>query len=490
MHRLSFSFLLSFIFTLFLFIPGKAHVDADTLDLYWFTSKPFIYEDDEGNLTGIEYEMLIRFQESMEENGSSIVLNWIKAERFSSILERIKTPDNLNVMGVSALSITDSRLEYADFTTTYFPDITVLVSSEGTPIVKSFDEMDEMLNSMNAVTIKGTKYQALLERMQDQFKSSFEIEFIESDLNILETIYQSDNKFGFIDIPIYLLIIQSGREVTRQNFFTSQGLGYGFILPKESSWKHHLDEFLEDEQFQNEIQSIITKYLVSELYSFIDDIYLGGELGDSLLTKEKEMQLEMMKNVNLRLEQEVAVRRILIVSTAISVLLLIVIGYLFYNNQRSTAQVIGQKDQIEEQQADIRQKNEQLMNRNAQLVALNEEKNNLVRILAHDIRSPLSQIIMVTDIINQNMERDLTETEAKMLKQVTANAERINKMVGKILDVDGLEGNRMKVLNERVDVRDVVRDIMQRYRPIAAKKNIDLVAKFNEHHNIIRTDHL
>jgi len=202
------------------------------------------------------------------------------------------------------------------------------------------------------------------------------------------------------------------------------------------------------------------------------------------------MQLEMMKNVNLRLEQEVAVRRILIVSTSISVILLIVIGYLFYNNQRSTAQVIGQKDQIEEPFEDIRQKNEQLMNRNAQLVALNEEKNNLVRILAHDIRSPLSQIIMVTDIINQNMERDLTETEAKMLKQVTANAERINKMVGKILDVDGLEGNRMKVLNERVDVRDVVRDIMQRYRPIAAKKNIDLVAKFNEHHNIIRTDHL
>ena len=130
------------------------------------------------------------------------------------------------------------------------------------------------------------------------------------------------------------------------------------------------------------------------------------------------------------------------------------------------------------------------MNRNAQLVALNEEKNNLVKILAHDIRSPLSQIIMITDIVNQKSSGNLSEVESKMLNQVTASAERINQMVTKILDVDGLEEHGMKVLQERVDVRVIMKDIAQRYRPIAAKKNIDLVVKLCENHNIIRTDHL
>jgi len=435
--------------------------------------------------------MLESFKSYMkDEHGVDVELSWIKADRFSHILDIVKDNKDPNAIGVSALSITDKRMQYAEFSTSYFPDITVLVSSPGSQIVKSFDEMDQILNNMSAVTIKGTKYETTLRQLKKQFNASFEIDYIESDINILETISNSENKFGFIDLPIYLMLIRNGGEVTRQNFFTSQGRGYAFILPRSSPWKSSLDEFLVSEKFQPELSQTISKYLGQDLYSFIDDVYIGGELDQSLLTKEKEMQLEMIKNANLRLEQERSTRIILIVSTAVAIIFLLVIGYLFYKYQKSTSQVIGQKDQIEEQQEDIRQKNEQLINRNAQLVALNEEKNNLVRILAHDIRSPLGQIIMVIDIINQNVNHDFSETEAKMLNQVTASAERINKMVTKILDIDGLEGNRVKVLNERVDVRDVMRDIIQRYRPVAANKNISLELTYGENHNIIRTDHL
>ncbi|MEQ9466395.1 MAG: ATP-binding protein [Ekhidna sp.] len=472
-------------------ISPQVPQSAETLDLYWYTSKPFIYEDDSGILTGVEYEMLLAFAEFMKaEKGMDIVPNWIKAKRFSHILEVMKEDKIPNAVGVSALSITDERLVYADFTTSYFPDITVMVSSNGTSIVRSFEEMDQMLNKLNAVTIRDTKYESLLRKLKGQFSASFEIEFIESDKNILEAIRNEPDKFGFIDLPIYLMLIKSGGEVTRQNFFTSQGRGYAFILPKESKWKAYLDEFLTSQKYRATISKIISTYLGDELYTFIDEIYKGEELGTSILTKEKEMQLALIKNANLKLEEEQATRRILMWGIFIVSIFLFVIAYLFYKNQKTTTVIVGQKDQIEEQQEDIRLKNEQLMNRNAQLVALNEEKNNLVRILAHDIRSPLSQIIMVAEIVNQNMSKKLSEVEAKMLDQVTASAERINKMVTKILDVDGLEGNRVKVLNERVDIRVVMKDVVQRYRPIAAKKNIELAVGFCENHNIIRTDHL
>ncbi|WP_424963998.1 ATP-binding protein [Ekhidna sp.] len=477
----------------FCYLPLSIHAfqdDSEKLEVIWYTSFPFIYEDEQGNVVGVEAEMLSLFQDYMKNiNGVYVDLQFEKAKDFSDILDNVKRKDKKYIVGSSALSITEKRKQFAEFTESYLPDVTVLVSSAGTPIVNTSREKVSMLQNLNAVTIKGTKYEALLKDLREETGVNFETIYLSSDQNILEGVISANDRFGFIDLPIYLMLVQEGGEVTRQNFFTTQGDGYAFILPTNSIWKNHLNEFLSDPNSQAAISGIISKYLGEELYFFIDNLY-RGELGTSILTKEKEMQLELLRNVNLRLEQEQAVRRILIVSTGIAILLLVAIAYLYYRNQKTTNLLLGQKSQIEVQQQDIQQKNEQLMNRNAQLVALNEEKNNLVRILAHDIRSPLSQIIMVADILNHKIDENLPETDVKLLNQVTASAERINKMVTKILDVDGLEENRVKVMNERVDIRDVMRDVAQRYRPIAAKKNIDLSVEFCDDHYMIRTDHL
>lgn len=485
-YRLIFLFVLVPLFT----IHGQDN-NRNALDLYWYTSVPFIYENSEGKLRGIEPEMLKLFKAFLkEEKQINVDLNWVKAKSFSNILKIIRETEDLNSMGVSAMSITDQRLEFADFPEPYLPDITVLISSNGTPIVRSYEEMNEMMSSMSAITIKDTKYENLLLNLREQLGVNFDIKYIDSESNVLEGVQSSTDGFGFIDLPVYMMHIENGSEVTRQNFFTVKGLGYSYMMPKGSKWKKYFDEFLLSDKYKMKISSIISNYLGEELYRFIDEIYAGEELGTSILTKEKEMQLALIKNANLQLEQETTTKRILIVGIGVTSIFLFAIGYLFYKNQKNTNILLGQKDQIEDQQEDIRQKNEQLMNRNAQLVALNEEKNNLVRILAHDIRSPLSQIIMVTEIVNQKMSGNLSEGEAKLLNQVTASAERINQMVTKILDVDGLEGNRIKVLQERVDVRVIMRDVSQRYRPIAAKKNIQLAVEFCENHYMIRTDHL
>ncbi|MEP0987394.1 ATP-binding protein [Ekhidna sp.] len=462
-----------------------------TLEVLWYTSTPFVEEDSRGNVVGIEPQMFKLFQDYMlNMKGERVNVVFKKAKNFVNILDVMRQNSNPNAVGASALSITSERKQFAQFTESYLPDVTVLVSSKGTPIVDAREEKTGMLQSLDAITIKGTKYEALLENLKEETGVNFETIFIESDQNIIDGILSESNRFGFIDLPIYLIRIEGGEQLTRQNFFTHIGQGYAFMIPQNSEWKDDLNEFLMDPNSQVAISKIISDFLGEELYEFIENLYGDPELSTSILTKEKELQLEMLKNVNLRLSQEIAVRRILIVSISVVTIFLFAIGYLFYKNQKNTNLLIGQKGQIEEQEQDIRQKNEQLMNRNAQLVALNEEKNNLVKILAHDIRSPVSQIIMITDIINKNIQRDLTETEQKMLGQVTVSAERINNMVSKILDVDGLEETRIKVLQERVDVRSIMRDVAQRYRPIAAKKNIDLSVEFCEDHNIIRTDHL
>lgn len=434
--------------------------------------------------------MLMAFKNFLQkEKGVDVELNWIKIDEFSDLLAEIRNRSTPNIMAVSALSVTEERQRYARFSEVYLPDITVLVSSKGTPVVESFEEINSMMRSMDAVTIRDTKYENNLKDIQDQLNVDFEIIYISTEENILDHIQRADDRFGFIDLPVYLMFLRDGLELTRQNFFTVKGKGYGYMMPLTSDWDEPLSEFLTHPDYQKEIMMIISSYLGEELYRFIENIYAKDQLGTSILTKEKELQLALIENANLRLEEEQSIRMVLTTGIATVGLFLMVIGYLFFKNQRTTKLLMGQKDQIYDQQEDIREKNQSLMNRNAQLISLNEEKNNLVKILAHDIRSPLSQIIMVTEILN-NPSEEAIEKQGELLTQVGLSAHRINEMVTKILDLDSLEEEHVKVRRERVDINDILSDIRNRYKETAQKKNIRLKVNQCKDNNVIRTDHL
>jgi signal transduction histidine kinase/large-conductance mechanosensitive channel len=459
-----------------------------TINLNWYTSTPFIYEDGQGNLTGVEYEMMKLFKEFIMNNHQvDLKLNWVKAKDFGDILNKGKDSLIVNSFGVSALSITEQRLKHFSFTDSYLPDITVLVSSRGTPIVSSYDQIHGMLGSMEAITVKSTKYEDFLNNIKRQLNVDFNITFIGSEQNILEEINRSENKFGFIDLPVYLMLIERGGVVTRQNFFTVKGKGYGFIAPKNSDWIEPINEFLKEKD--EEISEIISSYLGEELHRFIQNLYSGDELGTSILIKEKELQNALIKNANLSLEKNAIVNRVLTIGIGATSILLLVIGFLFYKNKKKTALLFGQKEQIEAHEHDIQLKNDQLLNRNSQLVSLNEEKNNLVRILAHDLRSPLSQIIGFSDILEETKSK-VTKDEKFMLDQVGKSARHINEMVIKILDIDGLEESHLRVIRERLDVREILNDISSRYAPQAKAKGIEIRLIKSDKYHTIWTDHL
>ncbi|UXP31970.1 ATP-binding protein [Reichenbachiella agarivorans] len=460
------------------------------LDLLWFTSVPFIYADPSGKMVGVECEIMEAFKIYLNDKYQvDLKLNWVETNNFYRIIERVRDSSQPQFIGVSALSITDERKDFLKFTEPYLPDITVLVSSKGTPIVHGYDQIYDMMISMKAVTIKGTSYENMLIDLRNQLGVEFEIIFIESDRNILDVINQSTDRFGFIDLPIYLMLIKRGEVLTRQNFFTTKGKGYSFIMPPSSDWDIPFNEFMSDPDVKMEIAQIVSEYMGPELFEFMDHVDEHEQLSTSILTKEKEMQLALIQNANLKLEEEKEYKRMLVFGIVIIGLFLLVIAVLFFNNQRTTKILIEQKAQIEEQQSDIRQKNEQLLNRNIQLLALNEEKNNLVNILAHDLRSPLNHIVGLSNLL-EDAKTEMSEDERSFLNLINDAAAKMHQMVNKILDVDALERNQSTLLREKVDIRSTMNDVASRYRPAATQKAIDFKVNLPSSHYNLVTDHM
>ena len=134
------------------------------LELFWNTSEPFIFYDENGDLKGVEYENILLFQQFLFDTYSiELDLDWIEVKTFDKVLDTIKhsSSSQTNRFGVSAFSITPEREEILKFTNSYLSDIVVFVSSGGTPIVKTSEEVNHLLADHTAISISGTIYEDL-----------------------------------------------------------------------------------------------------------------------------------------------------------------------------------------------------------------------------------------------------------------------------------------------------------------------------------------
>lgn len=461
-----------------------------SLDLHWFVSKPFIYQDANQNMQGLEAEIQNLFKQYLKEKYEiDLTLNWKESTSFYGIIEEIERINSPNHIGISAFSITEERKKIVDYTAAYMPDITVLVASPGTPIVRNFEEIDDMMSGMTAITISGTVYESHLLELQEKLGIAFDIHYIQSDENVLDNISKISNTFGFIDLPIYLIWLKNGQSLVRQNYFTVLGTGYGFVLPKGSDWSVPYNEFLSDPEIKSAISEIISQHISSELFEFINTLYEGDLLGTSILTKEKEIQLALIENAKLKLEQEQLYKEFLIGGIILSLVFLLLFTYAFIRIRKSNRQLLGQKRKIESQQEDIQRKNDQLINRNAKLVALNEEKNYLVSILAHDLRGPLTGIMGYSGLLSKGAVLEEKDKQ-KYLESINGSAHRMNKMINKILGQNVLAGGEQQVLKEKIDIIQLSQDIYSRYLPYAQRKSIGLILDLPKGSSLLETDYL
>jgi len=118
-----------------------------------------------------------------------------------------------------------------------------------------------------------------------------------------------------------------------------------------------------------------------------------------------------------------------------------------------------------------RQKDE-ILQKNEKLESLNAEKNNLIGIVAHDLKSPLNQIKGLVSLIK--MSSSLAGEAGNCLDMIEASAIRLNNMIGKILDTEAIESMNLNLNMEMVDLSEIFYGLADRFKLDAHQKNIVL----------------
>ncbi|MBI1769956.1 MAG: tetratricopeptide repeat protein [Bacteroidetes bacterium] len=192
--------------------------------------------------------------------------------------------------------------------------------------------------------------------------------------------------------------------------------------------------------------------------------------------QEKERQKEIdYKNTKLALQQSqlerVGIRQQYLTFISVLFFALILLTLLAYLIKRRDNQ------KLQTQYHEINNQKEQIESINKTLVELNEEKNDLIGIVAHDLKSPLNQISGMLEIIKLTT-KDQPEEQQSYTSQMEKAANRLKNMVTKILDVSAIESKALNITLERINITEALDEIVNRFGDIAAKKNISIKKEF------------
>ena len=456
--------------------PAQSWPDAlaskkATLSVFWFESKPFVYRDEDGTLSGIEYELMEGLRTFVNERyGVALTIEWREAQSFGDTFARIAHDSVDGTFGASAFSITAPRQQQVAFTPAYMPDLSVLISSDDIPIVETVEEFNTVFQQLEAITIQGTTYETDLQRLQREGPCPFSIRYISSSENIIDHVERTPGTFGFIDLPVYMMRFSknSTLRAKRQNVFPTQREGYGIITPLNTTWQEPLQAYFATPAFKSRLRTIMSHHLDVDVYDFVEKLANESSEGIALLTKEKEIQYRELLERQADLAGEVRRRNVLLVLVVSFFVSLLVIAFL-YRKQ------IQQKAQIEDQRKNIEAKNDQLEKRNQQLMVLDEEKNNLIKILAHDLRAPIHHVQGLTQLLQLG---SLPEPDrVEVTQKIQEAALRLNKMITNILDIDALERDRVQFSLETVSLQEVLEKTRQEFEEPARQKSIRLTTE-------------
>ena len=429
-------------------------------------TEPFLILSDNQTLKGIEYEVIQGFKYFLNNRyGIQLDIEWVRRESFIDVYDYIKDDAENGEFGLSIISYTPERALEVGFSYPYFPDVQIMVSNLEIAPVISTDSFVSKFNEYTAITVPATTYEQTLDDIKREFDMDFDVEFVKNSNDVIPAVSKNKRSFGYVDLPNYFMSLSKKPLVHRQNVPPVQGPGYCIIFPRGSDWDEPMNAYFTSNDFETLINRSAEKYLGGELKDLMDQVSGSSSTELVLLKKEKEIADQALVRRLVDLEQEAWIRNFLIGG----LIVLLGFAYVLFNRNKVKSKA---NEILTIHRELIESQNNQLTKRNDELVNLNEDKNNFIRILSHDLRAPVNNVIGLTKVF-QMESNELNKEQVDLLNHIQAESERLNRMIARILSVEKIESNKKEEFQE-IDLGQVMRASAKNFEAKAGEKDITI----------------
>jgi signal transduction histidine kinase len=112
-----------------------------------------------------------------------------------------------------------------------------------------------------------------------------------------------------------------------------------------------------------------------------------------------------------------------------------------------------------------------------ELEKLNKLQADFVAMVAHDLRSPLSNITSTAALFEAGLLGPITDEQKKWLGKIEITSRNMVELVNDFLDISKIEAGKIGLIKEKIDLYQFVRTNLDNYLPLAKSKNIALVSR-------------
>jgi signal transduction histidine kinase len=123
----------------------------------------------------------------------------------------------------------------------------------------------------------------------------------------------------------------------------------------------------------------------------------------------------------------------------------------------------------------VEERTREVVKKNEEVTRLNAQKDELMGMVAHDLRTPITAILGFTDVMTQHLDTAAEPERVREDVQIIARlSSEMSELLNDLLDVAKIEAGKITIARERRSVRELVLDCYHTYVYLTEPKNLKL----------------
>ena len=111
---------------------------------------------------------------------------------------------------------------------------------------------------------------------------------------------------------------------------------------------------------------------------------------------------------------------------------------------------------------------------NGQLKTMNTEKNHILGIVAHDLKNPLTTIMMSAEMVEERVHKVTPASLTEYMQMIRRNVDRIRTIITNLLDASRIDSGKLAVDFKPFELCEFATRLVEQYRDKATRKQISL----------------
>lgn len=161
-------------------------------------------------------------------------------------------------------------------------------------------------------------------------------------------------------------------------------------------------------------------------------------------------------------------------------------------NEKNLEQLkfLNHLEQAQKESEILKEKNSETFKINELLIETDKEKNDFLGVVVHDLKNPLTNIILIAGSLKKNYEKLSAEKAAGLFEKIYLSAERMLDIIDNLLDINKIESGDITLNITEIKLRELIQKIISEFEIYSSQKNIKIILNSDVDEDSLSSDEM